>query len=125
MNKRFFNAIIIVNHYVNRRSAPYNIKSGLSSITRYNRIWQLLDTATKPLTPEDFRRFSEDQQDGPDNSIYRLGSKPNSTQTLAVLIAYIPPVGEPQLYIKYRAKPDQKGGEKYFPLQPLSKYNTI
>ncbi|MEA5092028.1 hypothetical protein SDC9_12820 [bioreactor metagenome] len=99
------------NHYVNEDSLWANKKIGESSLTRYNRIKELM-TEDKIFSLNDFIQFSEDRNAGPNNSIYRVGTTPTSTQTLANFVVYIPKLGSPVLYIKYRQKPGDKGAEK-------------
>ena len=100
------------NHYVTPEGSAFNEKVGLSSSRRYYRIGELLNNSPKPLSLQDFMKFSEDQAFDRDTSIYRLGRTPQSTQTLAVFIAHIPPTGSPDLYIKYRVHPGEQGQEK-------------
>jgi hypothetical protein len=54
----------------------------------------------EPLTMEDFIKFSGDKNDGPDNSIWRTGSTPQKTRTLATWIVEIPKNDVPTLYVK-------------------------
>ncbi len=42
----------------------------------------------------------EDRSGGPGNSLWRDGSKPTSTRTLAAWIVHLPETGEPQIYVK-------------------------
>jgi len=101
------------NHYVNEDSLWANKKIRESSLTRYNRIEKLM-TEEKVFSLNDFIQFSEDRNAGPNNSIYRVGTTPTSTQTLANFAVYIPKLGSPVLYIKYRQNPEDKGAEKLF-----------
>ncbi|HMK42536.1 MAG TPA: C45 family autoproteolytic acyltransferase/hydrolase [Dissulfurispiraceae bacterium] len=79
-----------------------------SSEARLIRIEHLLKAQERPLTLDDFIRFSEDMNDGPDNSIWRSGSNPKKTRTLATWIARIPAAGSPELYLKI-ANPGRHG----------------
>lgn len=99
------------NHYVEKAMLPYNQKIGKSSATRYERIKMLMTEQKLPFTLERFVEISQDKNAGANNSIYRVGNKPNSSQTLANFIAYIPPKGYPQLWLKYRKNPEDKGRE--------------
>jgi hypothetical protein len=99
------------NHYVNEDSLWANKRIGASSLARYNRIAELM-SQEKVFSLNDFIQFSEDRNEGPNNSIYRVGTTASSTQTLASFIVYIPKLGSPVLYIKYRQKPRDKGAEK-------------
>jgi len=103
------------NHYVTAEGMPFNKKIGLSSQTRYNRINTLLGTTTQPLTLADFITFSTDQDAGPDNSIFRTGSKPEGTQTLANFIVYLPPEGSPTIYVNYRTESGENNRETFGP----------
>ena len=100
------------NHYLEPASADFNKgRIGPSSVSRYERIQTLL-SESKPLSMEDFIRFSEDRHAGPDNSIWRTGSCPQGTQTLAAFVIHTTPTGETTLYLKYREHPDDRGQEK-------------
>lgn len=75
-------------------------KPGDSSTNRSARIESLLKNLNRPYTPDDFIRFSEDKAAGPDNSIWRTGSDPRKTRTLATWLVSIPASGSPRLYLK-------------------------
>ncbi len=75
-------------------------KAGKSSAQRYQRIEELLRTRNTPLAIEDFIRYSEDRSHGPDQSIWRTGSIPHKTRTLATWLVSIPASGSPWLYLK-------------------------
>ena len=77
-----------------------NKKIGVSSQKRYDRIGQLLIEGKSPYTFDEFLAFSSDQNDGPDNSIFRLGSTPAKTRTMAVWAVKIPKQGSPEVYVK-------------------------
>jgi hypothetical protein len=51
---------------------------------------------------DDFVAFSQDQSAGPDNSIFRTGSNPGKSRTVATWIIAIPPEGSPELYVKMK-----------------------
>jgi hypothetical protein len=87
------------NHYCNIE-AQNLIKPGRSSTQRYARIEELLRSRNTPFAMEDFIRFSQDRNDGPDNSIWRIGSDPHKTRTLATWLVSIPASGSPRLYLK-------------------------
>lgn len=103
------------NHYVTAEGAPFNKKIGLSSQTRYNRINTLLGTTTHPLTLADFITFGKDQDAGPDNSIFRTGSKPEGTQTQANFSVYLPREGSPTVYVNYRIEAGENNRETFGP----------
>lgn len=88
------------NHYVYEGMEEFNHMVGESSQIRYDRIGQLLSTVAEPC---DFHRFislSDDQNSGLDNSIFRRGSTPTKTRTMAVWAVQIPPEGSPTVYIR-------------------------
>lgn len=99
------------NHYLEPDLQWANMKIGPSTQNRYNRIEQLLASGGQPYTLENFITFSQNQQDGPDFSIWRTGSTPTKTQTLATLAIYIPKNKNPELYVKIRTAPDEQGRE--------------
>lgn len=105
------NTLTHTNHYLESGMEAYNIKIGPSSMARYNRINELVNSRDK-LSFEDFKTFSQDQNAGPDNSIWRLGSKPGKSETLAAFIVRIYDQGEFQLWLKYRPEIEDKGKEE-------------
>lgn len=100
------------NHYVTPEGLPFNFTTGKSSFIRYCRISELLGETAKPYTLQDFIRFGEDRNYGTDTSIYRMGNGPKTPQTLASFVVHIPTLGNPEIYVKYRANPDEQGREK-------------
>lgn len=112
--KRVKNGVLQhTNHYLDADTLFANYRQpGISSVTRYNRISELLNTSKKPFTLNDFIRFSNDQNHGADNSIWRTGSKKTSAQTLSVLSVYLPKEGSPVIYTKIREKANEQGQEK-------------
>ena len=91
--------LIHTNHYC-AIDAQNLRKPGTSSIRRSARIEELLRSQKTPFGVEDFIRFGEDRDDGPDNSIWRIGSNPQKTRTLAAWLVSIPASGGPRLYLK-------------------------
>ncbi len=88
------------NHYVMPDLEGYNPKKiGASSLERYRRVEELLRQGGR-FGLEDFIRISEDRSGGLDNSLWREGSRPTGTRTLAAWIVYLPATGEPQIYVK-------------------------
>jgi isopenicillin-N N-acyltransferase-like protein len=87
------------NHYLTLNAQNLR-KPGTSSTQRYARIEGLLKNRKRPFVVEDFVRFSEDRNAGPNNSLWRRGSHPKKTRTLATWLVLIPPSGSPQLYFK-------------------------
>ncbi len=87
------------NHYLDPQFQEYNQKPNISSRIRYCRIDRLLSLQPHPFTLEEFLTFSQDRQDGPDNSIWRSGSTPTKARTLATWIVAQPVGGAPRLYV--------------------------
>jgi len=81
------------NHYLYDQLVAANVKIGISSKTRLERIQQLLQDAAKPLSLPDFLAFSTDRNDGPTKSIFRTGDDTDHEKTLATWIAGIAPDG--------------------------------
>jgi isopenicillin-N N-acyltransferase-like protein len=88
------------NHYLDEKLLKFNEKTGESSRRRQQRIEELLRNHAKPYSMGDFIAFSQDRNDGPDNSIRRTGSTPKKEVTMAVWIVYLPENGHPRLYVK-------------------------
>ena len=78
------------NHYLDPEFDEQNRKPALSSRARLERIAALLAGHAAPLTLADFLTFSRDQSAGPDHSLWRTGSTPNKTRTLASFLARLP-----------------------------------
>ncbi|TFG40564.1 MAG: hypothetical protein E4H48_07460, partial [Syntrophobacterales bacterium] len=91
------------NHYCAIDPPDLKRKPGASSTNRSARIEELLKNPHRPYTVDDFIRFSEDKAAGPDNSIWRTGSAPHKTRTLATWLVSIPASGSPRLYLKTAA----------------------
>jgi hypothetical protein len=99
-------ALVHTNHYVlpeGRNENPARI--GASSLARYRRAEELLGR-DRQFTLEDFIQISNDRSGAPDRSLWRDGATPTDTRTLAAWIAYLPPVGDFQLYVRI-ANPGQ------------------
>jgi hypothetical protein len=88
------------NHYRAIDPPDLKRKPGASSTNRSARIAELLKNPDRPFTVDDFIRFSEDKAAGPDNSIWRTGSAPQKTRSLATWLVAIPATGSPRLYLK-------------------------
>ncbi|MEA4825191.1 hypothetical protein SDC9_82017 [bioreactor metagenome] len=88
------------NHYILEDMLGLNKKIGGSSQKRYDRIGQLLSEGDLPYTFDEFLAFSSDQNDGPDDSIFRTGSTPAKTRTMAVWAVKIPLEGSPEVYVR-------------------------
>lgn len=74
------------NHYLSPELAGENRVPGESSQARLARIEALLAQAPTPLTLETFAAMSRDRQGGPDNAVFRTGSTPQKTRTLATFL---------------------------------------
>lgn len=101
------------NHYLGKEVAKFNKTKNKNSHIRFDRIKHLLKAAPT-LNMEQFIRFSEDKNDGPDNSIWRTGSTPDKARTLASFIVAIPKNGSPEIRFKF-ANPNEK--EKSYKLK--------
>ena len=88
------------NHYCAIDPPDLKRKPGASSTIRSARIGELLKNPNRPYTVGDFIRFSEDKNAGADNSIWRTGSDPHKTRSLATWLVSIPASGSPRLYLK-------------------------
>ena len=88
------------NHYCAIDPPDLKRKAGTSSTNRSARIAELLKNPNRFYTVDDFIRFSEDEAAGPDNSIWRTGSDPHKTRSLATWLVSIPASGSPRLYLK-------------------------
>jgi len=97
------------NHYIESESVIFNQRVGESSLARYARIQELLRTTARPYTLGDFVTMSNDQSNGVDKSIFRVGASPELGRTLATIIYAIPKAGPVQYRIYYQANPGQAG----------------
>lgn len=89
------------NHYFQEPGFDkFNRKPAESSRVRLKRIGSLLGRKAEGWTPEDFIEISKNEEDGPDNSLWRKGSSPKESRTLATFIAEIPEKGSPVVYIR-------------------------
>ena len=98
------------NHYIEPESEAFNQKIGKSSEVRLARIQALLADSTangKTLTFDEFKTLGHDRNAGPDHSIWRTGSEPDGTQTVAYMAVKFPKAGgSPILHLEWRAKAD-------------------
>ena len=99
------------NHYLTPELAEFNRRIGVSSRTRYERIGELL-AGTRPLTLDDMLRFSRDSENGPSSSIWRTGSAKDREETLATFAVRLKEGTDPQIYVKVRHNPDDRGKEE-------------
>jgi isopenicillin-N N-acyltransferase like protein len=97
-------AVVHTNHFLEPALGEFNIKIGPSSATRLARIGELMKTSPRPCRLDAMAGISRDQHDGPDNSLWRTGSK---ERTMASWIIETPPQGAPKLRVVI-ANPGQK-----------------
>lgn len=98
--------VVHSNHYVGDSLLACNEKIGRSSTARLQRISQLLQTTSRPLSMESFVEMSQDRHDGANNSLWRTGT---GSCTLSSWILRTPSAGPPTLrvLIADRSKPEQ------------------
>ena len=87
------------NHYLTPQLSWANQKAYPSSKTRSHRIEQLLEGRQMPLTFADFLDFSQDRNNGPDNSLNRLGSTATETRTVATFVVQLGE-GAPHIFVR-------------------------
>jgi len=73
---------------------------GTSSRERFSWIGRLLAKRDATFTMDDFLAMSEDQHDGPTDSIWRAGDTPTGTRTLSTWIVGLPLEDAPTVYLK-------------------------
>jgi hypothetical protein len=93
-------SIYHTNHYVDNGMQGFNQRIGESSLKRYVRIGHLLASAATPYDFKTFLSFSGDRGAGPNDSIFRTGSTPGRTRTVAVWAVDLPKRGAPQVFVK-------------------------
>ena len=104
------------NFYLSPEFQRLNLKEGVSARHRYRRIEELLASQQTPYVLEDLIRFSQDKAEGPDNSIWRLGSRPDGPQTLAAFGVWLHPGARPDVFVKIRYSPGDQGKEDEYQL---------
>ncbi len=119
------------NHYVLPETTADNRELPASSSARLVRIRSLLSEESKPYQLEQFLSMALDTQDGPDFSIYRVGSKPRSPKTTAVWLLKFPGQESPVSYLRLLNEtswetvrerfPATEHSSPVSPLEPLSK----
>jgi isopenicillin-N N-acyltransferase like protein len=98
------------NHYLSLDMVDLNReKPGISSSKRLQAIESLLQSSGK-FNFDDFMSFSYRQDQGPDNSIWRTGSRPEGVRTLATFIVSQPKGEDAVLFIRMNSpgKPMQE-----------------
>ena len=99
------------NYYLDEKFAELNMRVKESPRVRYQRINELLQNTAKPYTLDDFIAFSQDQNDGLDNSLWRFGSSTTISQTLAAFIVRVEPDSSFTVWLKYRPEIEDRGHE--------------
>ena len=74
---------------------------GESSRTRYERLGKLLESLPRPAKLEHFAAITRDQHDGPDRSIFRVGSSPEKSRTRAACAVHLHPDGSIDMVMTY------------------------
>ena len=88
------------NHYLDEALTGLNAKVGSSSRRRLDRIGELVEGRMAPLTFADFKAFSQDRHDGPVESLWRTGNRPNGERTLASWIVRLPKEAPPEVFVR-------------------------
>ena len=94
------------NHFISPELAAQNVKPVQSSHARQDRITALL-AGQHTFTLDDFERFANDHSAGPDNSIFRTGSTPHSTRTMATFLVRCLPGQPPEAVVASFDDPDK------------------
>lgn len=98
------------NHYLEPALADANTAVGRSSAARAARIQALLAAGPRPLTLPALLAMSRDTTDGPDNGIWRTGSRPGAVRTVATFAVALPPRGPGRLEVRLvdPGRPEQR-----------------
>jgi hypothetical protein len=89
-----------MNHYTNQNLLGENERYIENSLLRLNRLQHLLANHPDPFTVDDFLLLAGDRNNGPDNSIWRIGGSPEKERTLASWVVFLPRNSPPELYFK-------------------------
>lgn len=84
------------NHYLEKSLDEFNVNRGASSVTRLQRINDLLNANPAPFSTQAFAALSRDRHDGPNNSLWRTGK---GVKTLSSWIVETPPGAAPRLRV--------------------------
>ena len=84
----------------NSEFLKFNKRKNTSSASRLKRISALTGEKNAPFSFEDYIKISKNTDDGADNSIWRTGSSPKKSRTLASFIVRIPKEGYPKIYMR-------------------------
>lgn len=88
------------NHYTQQCLLKENELYIENSTLRLNRLQYLLAVHPRPFSVEDFLSIADDKGNGPDNSIWRIGSMEKKERTLARWVIYLSKNSPPELYFK-------------------------
>ncbi len=102
------------NFYLSQEFQQLNLKAGVSARHRYARIESLLDSQHTPYRLDDLLPYSTDRSDGPDNSIWREGSRLQGPQTIATFGVWLHAHAKPDVFVRVRQQPTDKGHETVY-----------
>lgn len=102
------------NFYLSPEFQELNLKPSVSARHRYARIQDLLESQKNPYGLDDLIRYSQDRTEGPDNSIWRIGSRETGPQTLATFGVWIHAGARPDVFVKIRYSPEDSGKEDVY-----------
>jgi isopenicillin-N N-acyltransferase like protein len=88
------------NHYTHQNLLKENERYIENSLLRLNRLQYLLANHPDRFTIDDFVTLAGDKNNGPDNSIWRIGSSLKKERTLASWVVFLPKNSSPELYFK-------------------------
>lgn len=88
------------NHYLIETMLPFNLQIPRSSKERLTLIKKLFSQTPPPYDLPTFLKFSTNQENGPDNSIFRIGGGPKKPRTLAIWAMETYEKEPPLLYVK-------------------------
>lgn len=88
------------NHYTSQNLLRENVRYIPNSPQRLNRLQNLLANHPDPFTIDDFLSIAGDRNNGPDNSIWRVGGFSKKERTLASWVALLPGNSPPEVYFK-------------------------
>lgn len=116
--KKVTNGVLAhTNHYLFPEFSSLNILGCHSSKTRFSRIEELLSESHEPYVLDDLMTFSRDHHDGTDDSIWRTGSGARSDETLASIGLWLHEGVKPDIFVKIRYAPDDRGREDIYQLE--------
>ncbi len=105
------------NFYLSPAFQQLNLKAGISARHRYARIEALLASQHVPYQLDDLLQYSQDRSDGPDNSIWRVGSRLQGPQTIATFGVWLHAYAKPDVFVRVRQQPTDKGHETVYQWQ--------